>query len=49
MGPLPVLLALVPALAVLSAASWHFVEAPLDRFKNRVQYTIPSLVLKPVE
>ena len=49
MGPLPVLLALVPALAVLSAASWHFVEAPLDRFKNRFRYAAPSLVLKPVE
>ncbi|MBF9236223.1 acyltransferase [Hymenobacter sp. BT683] len=49
MGPLPVLLALLPALAVLSAASWHFVEAPLDRFKNRFQYTAPSLVLKPVQ
>ena len=49
MGPLPVLLALVPALAVLSAASWHFVEASLDRYKNRFQYAAPSLVLKPVE
>ena len=49
MSPLPVLLALVPALAVLSAASWHFVEAPLDRYKNRFRYAAPSLVLKPVE
>ena len=49
MSPLPLLLALVSALAVLSAVSWHFVEALLDRFKNQFQYTTPSLVLKPVE
>ena len=38
MGPLPVLLALGPLLALLSAASWHFIEAPIDRFKDRFRY-----------
>lgn len=38
MGPLPTLLVLGPALAGLAAASWHFVEEPLDRFKNRFPY-----------
>lgn len=38
MGPLPTLLVLAPVLAGLAAASWHFVEEPVDRFKNRFQY-----------
>ena len=38
MGPLPVLLALGPLLALLSAASWHFIEAPIDHFKDRFRY-----------
>lgn len=37
-GPLPTLLVLGPVLAGLAAAVWHFVEEPLDRFKNRFQY-----------
>lgn len=39
MGPLPVLLAMGPVLLLLSAASWRWVEAPIDRFKNRFPYT----------
>lgn len=38
MGPLPLLLLLAPVLALLSAASWHFLEAPLDRLKDRLSY-----------
>lgn len=38
MGPLPTLLVLGPVLAGLAAASWRFVEAPLDRLKKRFQY-----------
>lgn len=38
MGPGPTLFALVPLLAVGSAASWHLVEAPLDRLKERFGY-----------
>ncbi len=49
MGPLPVLLALLPALALLSAFSWHFVEAPLDRLKSRFQYAASPLKLTPVQ
>ena len=41
MGPLPVLLALGPLLALGAAASWHFVEAPMDRLKNRFRYAAP--------
>ncbi|GAB3877212.1 acyltransferase [Hymenobacter segetis] len=44
MGPLPTLLVLGPVLAGLAAASWHFMEEPLDRFKNRFQYQKPSVV-----
>ena len=42
MGPWPVLLALGPLLALGAAASWHFVEAPIDRFKNRFRYATPA-------
>lgn len=45
LGPLPVLLALGPVLALLSAASWHWVEAPIDQFKNRFRYA----GAKPIE
>lgn len=38
MGPGPTLLALSPLLLLLSAASWHFIEAPIDRFKERFRY-----------
>ncbi|MCC3154215.1 acyltransferase [Hymenobacter sp. BT770] len=38
MGPLSILCVLGPAVLLLSAASWHFVEAPIDRFKNRFRY-----------
>ncbi|SFQ36614.1 acyltransferase family protein [Hymenobacter arizonensis] len=47
MGPLPVLLVLTPVLAVLSAAAWHLVEAPIDRFKNRFPYATSPSELKP--
>lgn len=49
MGPLPLLLVLLPTLAGLSAASWYFVEAPLDRFKNRFQYATPAATLTPAK
>jgi len=38
MGPGPVLLVLGPLVALLSAASWRWVEAPIDRIKNRFRY-----------
>ena len=38
LGPLPVLLALGPMLALLSAASWQWIEAPIDQFKNQFRY-----------
>lgn len=38
LGPLPTLLVLTPLLILLSAASWRFVEAPLDRLKQRLRY-----------
>ena len=41
MGPAPVLLVLGPVLCVIAAASWRFVEAPLDRWKDRFPYARP--------
>lgn len=41
LGPLLVLLVLGPVLLTLSAAAWHFVEAPINQFKNRFRYTSP--------
>ncbi len=38
MGPLPVVLALLPVLVLLGAASWYWVEAPIDRVKKRFRY-----------
>ena len=32
------LLALGPVLALLSTASWRWVEAPIDRFKDKFRY-----------
>ncbi len=42
MGPLPTLLLLGPVLALIAAASWHFVEAPLDGLKKRFRYLRPT-------
>ena len=33
-----VLLALGPVLALLSASYWRWVEAPIDRFKDKFRY-----------
>ena len=43
MAPLPVLLVLGPTVLLLSAASWKWIEAPIDRFKDRFRYaaTVP--------
>ena len=38
MGPGPTLLVLGPILCIMAAISWHFIEEPLDRMKNRFQY-----------
>lgn len=38
LGPVPTVLVLTPLLLVLSAASWHFIEAPLERYKRRLAY-----------
>lgn len=48
MGPLPVLLVLLPVLTLVSAASWHFVEAHMDQLKNRFQYTASTKELTHV-
>jgi peptidoglycan/LPS O-acetylase OafA/YrhL len=47
LAPLPTVLLLTPLLIVLSAASWHFLEAPLDKFRRRFTYA-PSTPLQPV-
>ena len=44
LGPLPTALLLTPMLLVLTAASWRWLEAPLDRFKHRLSYTPASAV-----
>lgn len=38
LGPGPTLLLLWPVLIGLSAVSWHYLEAPLDRFRRRLAY-----------
>lgn len=38
MSPLPVLLILLPVLLLLSAASWRFIEAPINRAKRWFRY-----------
>lgn len=38
LGPLPTVLVLTPVLLLLAAASWHWLEAPLNRWKNRLAY-----------
>ncbi|MFD2784302.1 acyltransferase family protein [Hymenobacter rubripertinctus] len=38
LGPLPTLLVLTPVLLLLSAASWHFIEFPLNRLKRHLRY-----------
>ncbi|MGI4870102.1 MAG: acyltransferase family protein [Janthinobacterium lividum] len=42
LGPLPTVLVLTPLLLLLSAASWHWLEAPLDRYRQRFAYIRPS-------
>ena len=48
MGPGPVLLVLGPGLCLLAAASWRFVEAPLDRLKERFPYAPFAPGIPPV-
>ncbi|MDB5235476.1 MAG: hypothetical protein JWR44_2469 [Hymenobacter sp.] len=38
LSPLPTVLLLLPLLLLLAAASWHWLEAPLNRWKNRLAY-----------
>ncbi|HEX8330824.1 MAG TPA: acyltransferase [Hymenobacter sp.] len=38
MGAGPLLVVLLPVLAIISAASWRFVEAPIDKIKERFRY-----------
>ncbi|MFD1469444.1 acyltransferase family protein [Hymenobacter caeli] len=38
LGPLPTVLVLTPLLLLLAAASWAWLEAPLDRLKHRISY-----------
>jgi peptidoglycan/LPS O-acetylase OafA/YrhL len=38
LSPLPTVLLLTPLLLLLAAASWHWLEAPLDRWKKRLAY-----------
>ena len=39
LSPLPTVLLLLPVLLLLAAASWHWLEAPINRWKNRLAYT----------
>ncbi|WP_310393470.1 acyltransferase [Hymenobacter sp.] len=39
LGPLPTVLLLTPVLLLLAAASWHWLEAPLNRWKDRLSYS----------
>jgi peptidoglycan/LPS O-acetylase OafA/YrhL len=39
LGPLPTVLLLLPLLLLIAAASWRWLEAPLDRLKNRLAYS----------
>jgi peptidoglycan/LPS O-acetylase OafA/YrhL len=47
LAPIPTVLLLTPLLLAMSAASWHFLEAPLDKFRRRFVYTQPT-PLQPV-
>lgn len=38
LGPLPTVILLLPVLLLLAAASWHWLEAPLNRRKDRLAY-----------
>lgn len=38
LSPLPTVLLLLPVLLLMAAASWHWLEAPLNRWKNRLAY-----------
>ena len=38
LGPLPTVLVLTPLLVVMSAVSWHWLEAPIERYKARLLY-----------
>ncbi|QJX46765.1 acyltransferase [Hymenobacter taeanensis] len=46
MGPLPTVLVLSPMLIALSAASWYFIEAPLERVKKNLAYA-PTAAIAP--
>lgn len=49
MGPLPVALILLPALLLLSAASWRFVEAPINQAKKWFRYPDSPAVVPKAE
>lgn len=38
LGPLPTVLVLTPMLLAMAAASWTWLEAPLERLKHRISY-----------
>ena len=38
LSPLPTVLLLLPVLLLLAAASWHWLEAPINRWKNKLAY-----------
>jgi peptidoglycan/LPS O-acetylase OafA/YrhL len=42
LSPLPTVLLLTPVLVGLSAASWRWLEAPLDRFRRQFAYPRPT-------
>jgi peptidoglycan/LPS O-acetylase OafA/YrhL len=47
LAPLPTVLVLTPLLLAVSAASWHFLEAPFDKFRQRFTY-VQLAPLQPV-
>ena len=38
LSPLPTVLLLLPVLLLLAAASWHWLESPINRWKDRLAY-----------
>ena len=47
LGPLPTVLALAPLLLAMAAASWTWLEAPLDRLKNHISYVPTGAAIQP--
>ncbi|AMR27254.1 hypothetical protein A0257_09190 [Hymenobacter psoromatis] len=46
LGPIPTVLVLTPVLVGLSAASWRWLEAPLDKFRRQFAYAPPAPIAK---